>query len=120
MGNRRLYGTKTFQVAGVERNVTGGIWHIHGKFAQGSIKSKYANQEYRIRVTPDPRFDGVTTLAFRVDAIYECESIRYASRRHVYGSGNWYISPEREKPGRPAKGEFAFEDFETPQSMTEA
>ena len=112
MANRRLYNEKSFIVKEVI-DVNQQVWHLIGIFTDGSIVSIH-DRQYSIRVEPDPRWKSARKVAFRADSVYECESIGYRSRRHVYGSGRWYISPYR--PGNkwsldnPEK--FTFEDFE--------
>lgn len=66
---------------------------------------------YRVRVQPDSRFEGVIQIAFLADRIYECESA-YHTRRHMYGTGKWYVSPCRDPERFSHKGMFTFEDFE--------
>lgn len=96
MSNRRLYNEKSFLVSEVSQFDE--IWHLVGIFADGSIISKYPKTEYRIRIKPDDRWLmlGVPgKIIFQADRIYECESIVSVSRKHVYGSGKWFISPYR-------------------------
>ena len=122
MGNRKLYDTRTFEVKEVRKG-TGlwrDVWHLVGKFAPNSVKTKNP-RNYRIRVAPDPRWDGVTQVSFHDERIYESESIADMSRRHVYGSDIWYISPYFE--GSRLKAErtkFSFEDFEVVNSAAAA
>lgn len=117
MANRRLYNNKSFVVTEILKHDTShwdgeAVWHLVGTFTGGSIRSIH-DRKYRIRVKPDPRFDGAREVAFLADSVYECESIASRSRRHIYGSGMWYISPHR--PGNKwnleAPSKFAFEDF---------
>ena len=106
MGMRKLYEQKSFLVDRLEQCGQIQTWHLFGSFTEGSIRCKY-EREYRIRVVPDPRWEGIKEVAFLVDKVYEAESIAYHSRRHIYGSGNWYLSK-----AQGYRNEFTFEDFE--------
>lgn len=107
MGNRRLYGSRSFVIEAIEQHEE--VWHLVGFFTEGSIKSE-CNKEYRIRVEPDPRWMNVSKIHFIEGRIYESESIAYVSRRHLYGSGKWYVSPFFEGPRRHARNKFMFEE----------
>ena len=110
MGNRRLYNSRCFIVK--ELGCYKEVWHLLGIFTEGSIKSSHS-REYRIRVKPDPRWVNVAEVVFHEDYIYECESIDHASRRHIYGSDKWFISPARAgSRWSQDKEEFIFEDFD--------
>ncbi|MBI2056497.1 MAG: hypothetical protein HYT37_03920 [Candidatus Sungbacteria bacterium] len=111
MGNRRLYGSREFLVKTLEKHEK--IWHLFGVFPEGVIRSKYTENEYRIRVKPDPRWENISQISFIDNRIYECESIASVSRKHVYGSGKWYISRYFDGPRlmSPSEGELAFKDF---------
>lgn len=121
MGNRRLYGEKEFFVRKVidyDEDYEH-VWHLEGVFSEGSLK-KY-KREYRIRVQPDLRWRAVHSIKFIADRVYEAESVGYFSRRRVYGSGQWYISPYR-SPNldyTTVSGEFTFSDFEVTPISTE-
>ncbi len=116
MGNRRLYESRAFEITEVHKHDDRGVWHLCGQFVPGAVRSVYKTI-YSIRVAPDPRWEGVTRVSFRADRIYESESIASTSRRRVYGSGRWYISPhfdgsrgDMERQG--AKDKFSYEDFD--------
>ena len=112
MANRRLYNQKSFVVNEVVE-VNGFVSHLVGYFTDSSVISKH-DRKYRIRVKPDSRWIGVREVAFHADSVYECEGVAYRSRRHIYGSEKWYISPQRPK-GKllwQIPGEFTFEEFD--------
>ena len=110
MANRCLYGSRSFIV--IQINQCDNVWHLIGRFAEGSVRSK-CDKEYHIRVEPDLRWVGVKKISFHDSRIYECESIGYHSRRHIYGSGNWYISPHFNGSRDFApKRKFTFDDFD--------
>lgn len=107
MGNKRLYESRTFIVSKVLEYTN--IWHLRGRFSTGSERLRNtAPKTFNVRVSPDKRWRGVRALAFKSERVYVSESISYVSRRRVYGSGNWYISPLHEE----YKGSFVFEDFD--------
>ncbi|OGI46323.1 hypothetical protein A2121_01625 [Candidatus Nomurabacteria bacterium GWB1_40_6] len=108
MGNRRLYGEKVFEVNQIDKYDD--VWHLIGFFRDGSIKSEY-RMERRVRVNPDFRWDGVKAISFKENHVYECESIGRVTRRHMYGTGNWYVSPYCREGRWKARGKFAFEEF---------
>ena len=122
MGNRKLYREKSFVVESVHEidyensrfviHEKDKAFHLVGYFTPGSIKSKY-NPEYRIRVTPDERWRSVKKIAFKTDIIYECESVERVTRKHIYGSGRWYISPPRSEVIGSSR--FDFEGFDVLQ-----
>jgi hypothetical protein len=117
VGNRRLYGMRSFDVSAVLKHSK--VWHVVGKYDPSCVKSKYANEEYRIRVAPDPRWDAVTRISFCEERVYESESIAYVTNRHTYGSGRWYISPYCEGPRSEAIRQlFTFEDFKVVSPAT--
>lgn len=121
MGNRRLYNEKSFLIKEVVDFDKGGVWFLVGIFTEGSTKAQDP-KEYRIRVKPDPRWFGVSEIAFHVDRVYECESVARVTRRHVYGSGKWYVSPYR-APGISRwdiPGMFTFEEFDVVMSSEPA
>lgn len=110
MGDRKLYGERSFVIKEIELHKN--IWHLCGVFTKGSIHSKYDETMYRVRVLPDPRWHEVHKIAFKEERIYECESMGSVSRRHIYGSGNWYISRYFDCPRSWApEDKFKFEDF---------
>ena len=116
VGNRRLYESRAFEVKEVLKHDGRGVWHLIGEFVPGAVKSVYKTV-YSIRVAPDTRWEGVTRVSFRADRIYESESIASTSRRRVYGSGRWYVSPYFDGPRGDmerlgARDKFSYEDFE--------
>ncbi len=117
MGNRRLYNERGFLVKEVVNFDEGKAWHLIGTFMEGSVKMRNP-KEYRIRIKPDPRWFGVSRVAFHPDRVYECESVYKATRRHVYGSGKWYISPYRDPKVSwwDLPGTFSFEEFDVVMS----
>jgi len=112
MGNRRLYEKRSFLVKEVIAS-TSEVWHLVGIFTEGSVRTQNP-KEYRIRVEPDSRWYGIREISFHTDRVYECESIHRATRRHIYGSGKWYISPYRQPGSRwwNFAGTFKFVQFE--------
>lgn len=117
MGNRRLYNEKSFLVESVVDFHDGKVWHLVGIFTKGSVKTQRP-KKYRIRVKPDSRWYGVSRISFHVDHVYESESMGVVTRRHMYGSGKWYISPYR-APGDKwwdLPGIFTFEELDVEMS----
>ncbi len=113
MANRKLYDKKAFEVQKVLEYEGEGadVWHLLGRFFEGSIRSNDPYREYRIRVKPDSRWKGMRLVRFKADRIYESESAYY-SRKYIYGSGNWYVSPFRTADYYRHPSKFVFEDFE--------
>lgn len=91
MGDRKLYPPASFTVSSIEKHVEHDVWHIVGVFTPTSIKTKYPDRRYRVRVVPDPRWENINEFAFLVDGIYETESIGSVSNKHIYGSGKFYV-----------------------------
>ncbi|HEY9585315.1 MAG TPA: hypothetical protein VJJ02_01840 [Candidatus Paceibacterota bacterium] len=115
MGIRKVYKPAVFLVTSIEKSAGDkerhdrAVWHIVGRFKDGAIKSKY-DTEYRIRVVPDNRWDGVKQISFLLDNFYESESVHWHSRLHTYGSGKWYISLPVER-SYGVENRFTFEHF---------
>ncbi len=89
------------------------VSHLCGEFSPDSIETQGSRVRY-LRVVPDAFWDDVEEIEILADMVYESERIASTSRRHVYGTGDWYVSPERPERGDghwlPEPGMFKPED----------